>query len=69
MVHNGIEYGMMASFAEGLNILHNANAGTKSTQGDAETAPMEEPEFYQFDIDTTSVPKSGGAGVSSSRGY
>jgi hypothetical protein len=55
MVHNGIEYGMMASFAEGLNILHNANAGTKSAQADAETAPMEDPEFYQFDIDTTAV--------------
>jgi 6-phosphogluconate dehydrogenase len=55
MVHNGIEYGMMAAFAEGLNILHNANAGKKSTASDAETAPMEEPEFYQFDIDTTAV--------------
>jgi 6-phosphogluconate dehydrogenase len=55
MVHNGIEYGMMASFAEGLNILHNANAGKTKAQGDAETAPLEEPEFYQFDIDTTAV--------------
>jgi 6-phosphogluconate dehydrogenase len=55
MVHNGIEYGMMASFAEGLNILHNANAGKRSTESDAETAPMEEPEFYQYDIDTTEV--------------
>jgi len=55
MVHNGIEYGMMASLAEGLNILHKANAGKTSTEGDAETAPMEQPEFYQFDIDTTAV--------------
>jgi 6-phosphogluconate dehydrogenase len=55
MVHNGIEYGMMASFAEGLNILHNANAGKTKAAGDAETAPLEEPEFYQFDIDTTAV--------------
>jgi 6-phosphogluconate dehydrogenase len=55
MVHNGIEYGMMAAYAEGLNILHNADAGTKSAQGDAETAPLEEPEFYQYDIDTTAV--------------
>ncbi|MGC8513626.1 MAG: phosphogluconate dehydrogenase (NAD(+)-dependent, decarboxylating) [Acidimicrobiales bacterium] len=55
MVHNGIEYGMMAAFAEGLNVLHNANAGKKSTESDAETAPMEEPEFYQYDIDTTRV--------------
>ena len=55
MVHNGIEYGMMASFAECLNILHNANAGKRSTESDAETAPMEEPEYYQYDIDTTEV--------------
>jgi 6-phosphogluconate dehydrogenase len=55
MVHNGIEYGMMASFAEGLNILHNANVGKTTAVGDAETAPLEEPEFYQFDIDTTAV--------------
>jgi 6-phosphogluconate dehydrogenase len=55
MVHNGIEYGMMASFAEGLNILHNANIGKTKAAGDAETAPLEEPEFYQFDIDTTAV--------------
>jgi 6-phosphogluconate dehydrogenase len=55
MVHNGIEYGMMASLAEGLNILHNADAGTRAVESDAETAPMEEPEFYSFDIDTTAV--------------
>ena len=55
MVHNGIEYGMMASIAEGLNVLHNANAGKRESVGDAETAPLENPEFYQFDIDTTSV--------------
>jgi 6-phosphogluconate dehydrogenase len=55
MVHNGIEYGMMAAFAEGLNVLHNANAGKKNTESDAETAPMEQPEFYQYDIDTTAV--------------
>jgi len=55
MVHNGIEYGMMASIAEGLNVLHNANAGKRTSMADAETAPLENPEFYQFDIDTTSV--------------
>jgi 6-phosphogluconate dehydrogenase len=55
MVHNGIEYGMMASFAEGLNILRNADAGKHAIESDAETAPMAEPEFYQFDIDTTAV--------------
>ena len=55
MVHNGIEYGMMAAFAEGLNVLRNADAGKKSAGSDAETAPMEDPEFYQFEIDTTAV--------------
>ncbi|MHB1774033.1 MAG: phosphogluconate dehydrogenase (NAD(+)-dependent, decarboxylating) [Acidimicrobiales bacterium] len=55
MVHNGIEYGMMAAFAEGLNVLHNANAGQRHDDADAETAPMEEPKYYQFDIDTTAV--------------
>ncbi len=55
MVHNGIEYGMMAAYAEGLNILRNADIGKQVMAGDAETAPMEHPEFYQFDIDTTAV--------------
>jgi 6-phosphogluconate dehydrogenase len=55
MVHNGIEYGMMAAYAEGLNVLRNANAGKSSASSDAETAPMEDPEFYQYDIDTTAV--------------
>lgn len=55
MVHNGIEYGMMAALAEGLNVLHNANAGNRESTADAETAPMEEPDFYKYDIDTTAV--------------
>jgi 6-phosphogluconate dehydrogenase len=55
MVHNGIEYGIMAALAEGLNILHNADAGIKQGQHSAEVAPLEEPEFYQFDIDTPKV--------------
>jgi 6-phosphogluconate dehydrogenase len=57
MVHNGIEYGMMASLAEGLNILRNADIGTriKQGQGDAETAPLANPEFYQYDIDLPEV--------------
>jgi 6-phosphogluconate dehydrogenase len=52
MVHNGIEYGMMASLAEGLNILRNADIGTraKKGQGDAETAPLTNPEFYEYNI-------------------
>ncbi|MHB1501664.1 MAG: phosphogluconate dehydrogenase (NAD(+)-dependent, decarboxylating) [Candidatus Dormibacteria bacterium] len=55
MVHNGIEYGMMAALAEGLDVLHNADAGSRSQSADAETAPMEEPQFYQYDIDTKEV--------------
>ena len=55
MVHNGIEYGMMASLAEGLNILHNADAGERDADADAETAPMEDAEFYQFDLDIAAV--------------
>ena len=55
MVHNGIEYGMMAAFAEGLNILKNANAGAVTREDDAETAPLEHPEYYQYDVDLTAV--------------
>jgi 6-phosphogluconate dehydrogenase len=55
MVHNGIEYGLMASYAEGLNILHNANAGKASREHDAETAPLEQPEYYQYDLDVASI--------------
>jgi len=55
MVHNGIEYGIMAAFAEGLNILDNADAGIRSAEHSAEVAPLEEPEFYQFNVDTAKV--------------
>ena len=55
MVHNGIEYGIMAAFAEGLNILDNADAGIREAEHSAEIAPLEEPEYYQFDIDTAKV--------------
>jgi 6-phosphogluconate dehydrogenase len=55
MVHNGIEYGLMAAYAEGLNIIKNANAGMTTREADAETAPMEEPAYYQYEIDTTEV--------------
>ena len=50
MVHNGIEYGMMAAYAEGLNILKHANAGSRDHVTDAETAPMRDPEHYQYDM-------------------
>jgi 6-phosphogluconate dehydrogenase len=55
MVHNGIEYGIMAAYAEGLDILKNADAGLRERSGDAETAPLEHPEFYRYDIDTAEV--------------
>jgi 6-phosphogluconate dehydrogenase len=55
MVHNGIEYGLMAAYAEGLNILRNANAGNRETEADAETAPLEDPENYRYEIDIASV--------------
>jgi 6-phosphogluconate dehydrogenase len=55
MVHNGIEYGLMAAYAEGLNVLKNANAGRRQQEADAETAPLEHPEYYQYDIDIPEV--------------
>ncbi len=55
MVHNGIEYGIMAAYAEGLNILNNADAGKVQREADAETAPMEQPEYYQYDLDLPEV--------------
>ncbi len=55
MVHNGIEYGVMAAYAEGLNVLKNANAGKVKQEVDAETAPLEHPEYYQYDIDLPEV--------------
>jgi 6-phosphogluconate dehydrogenase len=50
MVHNGIEYGIMAAYAEGLNILHHANAGKQQQTIDAETTPLRNPEYYQYDL-------------------
>jgi 6-phosphogluconate dehydrogenase len=55
MVHNGIEYGMMAAYAEGLNILRHANAGTEQRTADAETTPLRNPEFYQYDLNLADV--------------
>jgi 6-phosphogluconate dehydrogenase len=55
MVHNGIEYGIMAAYAEGLGILHKADAGMKEQEADAETTPLREPQFYRYQIDTTEV--------------
>jgi 6-phosphogluconate dehydrogenase len=55
MVHNGIEYGVMAAYAEGLNILHGANIGKQSRSANAETAPLQNPEHYQYDFNLPDV--------------
>ena len=55
MVHNGVEYGLMAAYAEGLNIIEHADAGRDQHQVDAETAPLRTPEYYQYDIDVAQV--------------
>jgi 6-phosphogluconate dehydrogenase len=55
MVHNGIEYGMMASLAEGLNILRNADIGNRCEKGDAETAPLSDPDCYRYNFDIPDV--------------
>ena len=51
MVHNGIEYGLMAAYAEGLNILHHADAGLRTRETDAETTPLRQPELYQYQLE------------------
>jgi 6-phosphogluconate dehydrogenase len=55
MVHNGIEYGIMAAYAEGLAILHNADIGKKVGEIDAETTPLRDPEHYQYDLDLPEI--------------
>jgi 6-phosphogluconate dehydrogenase len=55
MVHNGIEYGIMAAYAEGLNVLHKANVGTQAAEVSAESTPLREPRYYQYEIDIASV--------------
>ena len=55
MVHNGIEYGLMAAYAEGFNILHNANVGKRVHDNDAETTPMRDPDFYQYELDLPEI--------------
>jgi 6-phosphogluconate dehydrogenase len=55
MVHNGIEYGMMAAYAEGFNILRHANIGLDKQEADAETTPLRNPEHFQYDIDVGAV--------------
>jgi 6-phosphogluconate dehydrogenase len=55
MVHNGIEYGLMAAYAEGLNLLHRANVGRADREADAETAPLRERSHYQYDFDLAAI--------------
>jgi 6-phosphogluconate dehydrogenase len=55
MIHNGIEYGIMAAYAEGFNILHHANIGKRTHDVDAETTPLRNPEFYQYDMNVADV--------------
>jgi 6-phosphogluconate dehydrogenase len=55
MVHNGIEYGIMAAYAEGLNVLHGANAGKHVREIDAETTPLRDPEHYQYDFNMADI--------------
>ena len=55
MVHNAIEYGIMAAYAEGLNILHNANVSTRSGDVDAETTPLRNAEYYQYTLDSPEI--------------
>jgi 6-phosphogluconate dehydrogenase len=55
MVHNGIEYGIMAAYAEGLNILHHANVGKQKQTVDAETTPLRDPEMYQYDLNLADI--------------
>jgi 6-phosphogluconate dehydrogenase len=55
MVHNGIEYGLMAAYAEGMNILKHANAGLEARNADAETAPLSDPELYKYELDLAAI--------------
>ena len=55
MVHNGIEYGIMAAYAEGLGILERADIGLREREKDAETAPLQHPEFYKYDLDIPAI--------------
>jgi 6-phosphogluconate dehydrogenase len=55
MVHNGIEYGLMAAYAEGINILKHANVGKSTSHSDAETAPLRDPDHYQYEFNLADV--------------
>jgi 6-phosphogluconate dehydrogenase len=55
MIHNGIEYGLMGAYAEGMNILRNANVGNREHESDAETTPLRHPEYYRYDLDLPEI--------------
>jgi 6-phosphogluconate dehydrogenase len=55
MVHNGIEYGLMAAYAEGLGILHQANIGKQKAEVNAETTPLRDPERYQYELNLSDI--------------
>ena len=55
MVHNGIEYGLMAAYAEGLNLLAHADAGLKNSRVDAETAPLSDPRYFQYELNLAAI--------------
>jgi 6-phosphogluconate dehydrogenase len=55
MVHNGIEYGIMAAYAEGLNVLNHADVGASEQEADAETTPLREPKYYRYDLDIPEI--------------
>ena len=55
MVHNGIEYGIMAAYAEGLGVLRSANVGKRGHEVDAETTPLREPKLYQYDFNLSDI--------------
>ncbi len=70
MVHNGIEYGLMQAYAEGLNVLKHANVGLDEQTSDAETTPLRDPDHYKYELDIAArSPSSGGAARSSPRGF
>jgi 6-phosphogluconate dehydrogenase len=55
MVHNGIEYGLMQSYAEGLNVLNHANVGLRDQESDAETTPLRDPDHYRYELDLPAI--------------
>jgi len=65
MIHNGIEYGMMAAYAEGLGILRGANIGKTARESDAETTPLRDPELYHFDLNLADVTELWRRGIAS----